>query len=102
MTVKLETAPRDLAHGCLNKTLKSQSNFISDLLHVRMLQEIESKLNTELEAGLEKCVSETNSFMKPVEEATSAVVMRLKDAERRRADLAEELEVLKQHAASVE
>lgn len=66
-----------------------------------MVQEVESKLQAELEAGLEKCVSETNSFMKPVEEATAAVVEKLKDAERRRAELAEELEGLKQRAASI-
>ena len=71
-------------------------------LHRHMLQEVESKLNAELEAGLESCVSETNSFIKPLEKATAAVVQRLKDAERRRADLAEELEGLKQRAASVE
>ena len=67
-----------------------------------MLQEVESKLKAELEAGLEKCVSETNSFMRPVEEATAAVVERLRDAERRRAELAEELEGLKQRAANIE
>ena len=67
-----------------------------------VLQEVESKLKAELEAGLEKCVSETNSFMKPVETATAAVVERLKEAEQRRAELAEELEALKQRAASVE
>lgn len=67
-----------------------------------LLQEVESKLKAELEAGLDKCVSETNSFMRPVEEATAAVVERLKVAERRRAELAEELEGLKQRAASVE
>ena len=65
-------------------------------------QEIESKLKTELDAGLENCVQETNKFMKPVEEATAAVVERVKEAERRRAELAEELEGLKQRAASVE
>lgn len=47
-------------------------------------------------------MSETNSFMKPVEEATVVVAERLKDAERRRAELAEELEGLKQRAANIE
>ena len=67
-----------------------------------MLQEAESKLKAELEAGLEKCVSETNSFMRPVQEATAAVVQSLRDAEQRRAELAEELEGRKQRAAKIE
>lgn len=66
------------------------------------VQEVESKLKSELDASLEKCVQNTESFMKPVEEATAAVVERVKSAERRRAELADELEGLKQRAASVE
>lgn len=66
------------------------------------VQEIESKLKAELEAGLNSCEEETNSFMKPVEKATAAVIEQGKSAERRRAELADELEGLKQRAASVE
>ena len=68
----------------------------------RRLQEVEGNLKAELEAGLDKCEQETNEFMKPVEEATAAVVERVTGAERRRAGLADELEGLKQRAASVE
>ena len=68
----------------------------------RHLQEVEGNLKAELEAGLDKCEQEANEFMKPVEEASAAVVERVTDAERRRAELADELEGLKQRAASVE
>ena len=74
----------------------------SSMKPTRRLQEVEGNLKAELEAGLDKCEQETNEFMKPVEEASAAVVERVTDAERRRAELADELEGLKQRAASVE
>lgn len=67
-----------------------------------MVQEVENKLQAELEQGLEACITEINTFMKPLEEATTAAVERIRDAERRRADLAQTLEELKQRAANVE
>lgn len=63
---------------------------------------MEDKLKAELEGRLEACVAEVNGFVGPLEAATLAVVERLKAGERRRAQLADELELLKQRAANIE
>jgi hypothetical protein len=63
---------------------------------------VESKLEAELEKGLEACIMEVNAFIKPLERATAAAVERLKYAEGRRANLADVLEQLKQRAADIE
>ena len=65
-------------------------------------QEVEDRLKAELESSLDACTAEVNAFIKPLEEATLAVVERVRDFEIRRAVLADELEQLKQRAASVE
>lgn len=65
-------------------------------------QEVEERLKAELESSLDACAVEVNGFIKPLEEATLAVVERIKDAESRRAVLAAELEQLKQRAANIE
>ncbi|EIE21598.1 hypothetical protein COCSUDRAFT_30102 [Coccomyxa subellipsoidea C-169] len=66
------------------------------------IQEVEDRLKAELESSLDACTAEVNAFIKPLEEATLAVVERVRDSEIRRAVLADELEQLKQRAASVE
>lgn len=63
---------------------------------------MEERLKAELESSLDACTVEVNGFIKPLEEATLAVVERIKDAESRRAALATQLEQLKQRAANIE
>ncbi len=67
-----------------------------------LAQEVEDKLQAELQQGLDACITEVNAFIKPLEEATAAAVERVKDAERRRAGLAQTLDQLKQRAANIE
>ena len=63
---------------------------------------MEDRLKAELESSLDACAAEVNAFIQPLEEATLAVVERVRDAESRRAALADQLEQLKQRAANVE
>lgn len=65
-------------------------------------QEVEEKLEAELRTGLDSCVAEVTALVAPLGEATAAAVARLRDAEARRAELAQQLEALKQRAAAVE
>ncbi|CAL8469427.1 g8968 [Coccomyxa elongata] len=66
------------------------------------IKEVEERLKAELESSLDVCTVEVNGFIKPLEEATLAVVERIEDAESRRAALATQLEQLKQRAANIE
>ncbi len=72
------------------------------LLPVAVRQEVEEKLQAELAEGLASCVAEVDVFMAPLEAATDAAVEKVRQAEARRAELAGELEGLKQRAARVE
>ena len=65
-------------------------------------QDVEEKLEAELDSGLGACVDEVTGLVAPLGEATAAAVARLQDAEARRSQLAEQLEALQQRAAAVE
>ena len=71
-------------------------------IHVGVVQDVESKLELELTAGLDECISAVSNLMRPLEAATAAEVARLEDALSRCALLATELETLQQRAAAVE
>ena len=63
---------------------------------------VEEVMEAELAAGLEACAAEVDAFMRPLEAAAAAALERLRDAEARRARLADELDLLKRRVAGVE
>jgi hypothetical protein len=63
---------------------------------------VQDKLRLSLEEGVTDACHEIMSFIEPLERLTAAEVDRIRDAERRRARLAGELEGLQRQAAGVE
>ena len=65
-------------------------------------QDLESKLEGELQASLEQCVRDVNSFMLPLQQRTEAVVDRVKGLQSQKQAVMEELLLLQQQAANIE
>ena len=98
----VRSVPSDSSHAPYVSYTCARRLCSRGLLPVAVLQEVEEKLQAELAEGLASCVAEVDAFMAPLEAAADAAVEKVRQAEARRAELAGELEGLKQRAASVE
>lgn len=67
-----------------------------------MLQDVDAKVQQELDAGVAQCLLDIQDTMSPVEKLTTTALERLNDALERLESLRSNLEDLKQQAANVE
>lgn len=67
-----------------------------------LLQDVDGKVQQELEAGLAQCLADVQDSLSPVEKLAAAELSRLNKAIQQSDDLRLSLEDLKQKAANVE
>lgn len=66
------------------------------------MQELDEKMQAELEAAVQSCAADVYSFIVPLQHRCEAVVARIKGLQERQAIITEELRELQKRAAQVE